>query len=45
MLGCLIYYIYTSGEMLFRHSAEEHPNNTKTNMQQLKRSEKALKAL
>lgn len=45
MLGCLIYFIYSGGQLLFRHAADEHPDTTKVNMAQLKRSEAALRTL
>lgn len=45
MLGCLIYYIYTGGELLYRHGADEHPDATKMNMAQLRRSKEAIQTL
>ena len=45
MLGCLIYFIYSGGELLYRHALDEHREGTKANMALQKRSSKALKAL
>jgi hypothetical protein len=45
MIGLLIYYIYSGGNLLYRHKEDEPHSATKANMLALKKSEAAVKAL